>query len=365
MGIPEDKFPKKVALFFKAGSRVDGWYDELEDKVKNGSSDDFTDEFLKEFPSIKVAKPTESERRRELLAMKLQTSELGKRDENTQEWSHQKFARNLLEVAKAAGISKTTSDIIAAYEKLPKMIREKAKEDAKDWTEFVESIQTIEVKWIREKLEDEERIKKLEAKVAATVLETPSKALARGLANTTLDSQYRPQRAQNPKPRSNNEDVFNTNTGGRSNWTAPVGTRRQAASLNDTQKTTLRANIDAYVQKPNTNEGIDTYKRDYANFIAQWGRNPVFNERMIYPYAPGTLKPGSGECFKCGRAWHGRGAECPPGSGSILVNEGHWRAFVQRELGFPRAAQVNVVGEEGDDWMFIGFEAGNGSGSTA
>ncbi|THU87277.1 hypothetical protein K435DRAFT_867433 [Dendrothele bispora CBS 962.96] len=341
MGVAEAKFAKKVTLFFKAGSRVDTWYEELNQEVKDGDWDKFSSEFLKEFPSTQIAKPTEFEHRKELLACRITVEELGTRDEDTQEWTHHRFARKLFNLAKAAKIAGSSSDIIAVHENLPRMIRGKVKEDAKDWEEFTESIRKLEVRWIKDRKEEEK--------------------------GSGRWRQSWPQRSQTPANRTgSNEDVFNATGGGRSNFAAPVYPRRQIPSLNETQKTTLRANVDMYKQKPNTSEGIEEWKRDLVNFFTTWGsRNPQFNERMVYPYTPGTLKPGSGECFKCGRAWHGKGGECPPGSGSIPVNEGHWRAFVQRELGYPKAAQVNVVGEEDNEWMLLGFEQGNGEGSTA
>jgi hypothetical protein len=360
MGIAEDKFSKKVHLFFKASSPVDTWYEGLEATVRTGSWDTFMEKFLEEFPSLEVKKPTESERRRELLLMELKVEELGTRDEATKEWAHQRFARKLLDLAKAAGIAKGDADIIAVYDKLPRIIREKAKEDAKTWSEFTKSIADVEVKCIRDRKEDEERFRRVEARL--TVPETPSKALARSLANANIGVAGQQQRTQSQRPQQDN-DVFNTNIGGRSNYANPFP--RRLPNLSETQKTTLQNNIDAYQQKPNTPEGIAAYRRDLTAFFTRWGRNPTFTEQMIYPYAPGTLKPGSGECFKCGSSWHGRNVVCPPENGTIAVNEGHYRAFVQRELGYTKTAQVNVVGEEDDDWMFAGFKSGNGSGSTA
>ncbi|THU92471.1 hypothetical protein K435DRAFT_862436 [Dendrothele bispora CBS 962.96] len=275
MGVAEAKFAKKVTLFFKAGSRVDTWYEELSQEVKDGDWDKFSSEFLKEFPSTQIAKPTESEHRKELLACRITVEELGTRDEDTQEWTHHRFARKLFNLAKAAKIASSSSDIIAVHENLPRMIRGKVKEDAKNWEEFTESIRKLEVQWIKDRKEEEERIRKMEAKLVA-MPETPSKALARSLASTTLntsrDNGYRPQRSQTPTNRTrSNEDVFNATGGGHSNFAAPVYPRRQIPSLNETQKTTLRANVDMYKQKPNTSEGIEEWKRDLVNFFTTWG----------------------------------------------------------------------------------------------
>jgi hypothetical protein len=81
MNITEDRFAKKVHLLFKAGSRVDAWYEKLDDKVKAGNWDDFKKAFLEEFPAPEVARPTSSEHRKDLLALRLTLKELGTRDE--------------------------------------------------------------------------------------------------------------------------------------------------------------------------------------------------------------------------------------------------------------------------------------------
>ncbi|KAK7451317.1 hypothetical protein VKT23_012658 [Stygiomarasmius scandens] len=342
MNIEENRFARKIHLLFKAGSRVDAWYEELPEETKNGTWDGFSAAFLKEFPAPAVAKPTSSEQRKELLALRLQFKELVSRDEGTKEWSHQRFARQLLDLAKAAGIALSASDIISVHENLPKIIRRKVLADAKDWEEFTAKIAEVRVQEIKDDKEDKERLLRVEeTRRLPPVPETPSKALSRAFASTTLGAP--------PMPLFSNRDT---------------STRRSPVSkLNDAQKTTLRANVGSYVQKPNTTEGIAAYMDEVRQFHQTHGTSPDFNETMTYPIAPGTLPPGSGECYKCGKAWHGKGVVCNSTS-TISRMEGHWRAFIQRELGRNGGVRVHVVGSTDVEGFFTGFNPGNGEGSA-
>ncbi|KAK7016441.1 hypothetical protein VNI00_018878 [Paramarasmius palmivorus] len=351
----EAKYADKIHLFLKVGSAADIWYEELEDEVKKGGWDDFKKKFLEEFKSATVAKPSASEKRRELLELTIMVDELGKRHEASREWTHVCFARQLLDVAKAAGIASTSSDIVGVYEKLPRILKSKALDNAKDWAEFKKSISNIDVKYIKEEKAVEDHIHALEKRI-----ETPSKGLARTLEatsiNATMANASKPGASRAPQ-RSDDSMVFSSTGGGQGNLN--YNRPRQPPILNESQKATLCTNIVAYKQHPATQEGIAVYLNEMKTFSLKWG-NARFNENMVFPYAPGTLPPGSGECFVCGKKGHGQGVTCPSTS-KIGTKERLWRVFVQKELGANRAAAaaLNAVGVDGS-WGVEGFVSGLG-----
>ncbi|KAK7040681.1 hypothetical protein VNI00_009587 [Paramarasmius palmivorus] len=276
----EAKYADKIHLFLKVGSAVDIWYEELEDEVKKGGWDEFKKRFLEEFKSATVAKPSASEKRRELLELTITVDELGNRHETSREWMHVRFARQLLDVAKAAGIANTSSDMVGVYEKLPRIIKSKAMDNAKDWAEFTKSISDIDVKYIKEERAVEDRIRAIEKQ-----METPSKGLARTLAATSINAATpnvgRPGTTQMPQ-KADDSTVFSSAGGGQGNLS--YNRPRQPPILNNSQKTTLRANVTAYKQHPSTQEGVTAYINDMAAFGLKWG-NARFNENMVFPYA--------------------------------------------------------------------------------
>uniref|UniRef100_A0A0W0FBT2 Retrotransposon gag domain-containing protein n=1 Tax=Moniliophthora roreri TaxID=221103 RepID=A0A0W0FBT2_MONRR len=339
----EAKYTDKIHLFLKVGSTVDIWYEELEDEVKKGGWNKFKTRFLQDFKSAAVATPSASEKRRELLELTISVDELGKRHEASWKWTHICFARQLLDVAKAAGIANMSSDIVGVYEKLPCIIKSKVSDNAKDWTEFTKSISDISKKYIKEEKAVEDRIQAIEKHI-----ETLSKRLGRSLAATSINPtapNMGRQGTTRTLHKSNDSTVFSSTGGGQGNLN--YNHPRQPPILNDAQKTTLHASIAAYKQHPSTQEGVAAYLNNMSAFRMKWG-NTHFNKNMIFPYAPGTLPPGLGECFTCGHKSHGPGMMCTLTS-RIGTKERAWRAFVQRELGVNRlgAVSVNAVGVEG------------------
>ncbi|KAF5349041.1 hypothetical protein D9758_012709 [Tetrapyrgos nigripes] len=271
--IPEERMGKKMHLFFKAGSRADTWYRELGEEKKAGW-DNFSDEFLKEFPAPEVAKPTSSERRKELLAMRITWAELGTRDKDTQEWTHQRFAHRLLDIAKAAGIAESSSDIVSVHENLPKVLRRNVSVEAKTWQEFTTAIKNVGVQTIKDAKEDEDKLKEVEDKLrrveeqsTRTVLipETPSKPLARAFANAQIST---------PPP------------------ALPFAKKPATSRLNEAQKATLRANVDAYEQRPNTKQGENDWKNDVKQFHAKHGMKVIFNETIVIPVRTRNIQTG-------------------------------------------------------------------------
>ncbi|KAK7468537.1 hypothetical protein VKT23_003042 [Stygiomarasmius scandens] len=141
-------------------------------------------------------------------------------------------------------------------------------------------IMEVGVQEIKDDKEDKERLLCVEEiRRLLPVPEMPSKTLSRAFASTMLG-------APPMLP------FLNRNTSTR---------RTPVSKLNNAQKATLHANVGAYIQKPNTTEGIAAYM-EVCQFHQMHGTNPEFSEAMTYPTTPGMLLPGSGKCYKCGTA---------------------------------------------------------------
>jgi hypothetical protein len=108
-------------------------------------------------------------------------------------------------------------------------------------------------------------------------------------------------------------------------------------------------------------DGRTEYTRRISAWNAQFGSARVLLEHTGYPLSPGTVAPGSGECFGCGKVttpFHRR-AECP--GPPIPAKESTFRALCAKHLN-PPPAQVNIVA---DGWMDFGDEEDFAEGSFA
>ncbi|KAL0564370.1 hypothetical protein V5O48_017679 [Marasmius crinis-equi] len=342
MGATEAKYMEKMNLFFLDGSRAERWY--------KGLAEDAL--FLQEFPSREVAKVTESKRRKELLALRLKIEELGKKDKDSKQWSHNTFADTLLEYTRAAGIAETSTDILSIHSTMPSILKKLA----------------LDIKDIKREKETEDRLTALE-RASSTLItrRTPHSKLATTLANTQISTSSNQQQRYTPQNRT---DPFSSPSGGRGNLFQRQAMQQTATPrLMEEQKNILKANIRNYTQRPNTEEGEARWLVELVVFGKKWGK-VLFSQDMVYSHRPGTLPPGSGECFGCGKAFHptgGRPCEVKP---TILDYERRFRNWVQREYGaYQRAtatAAVNTVDtEEDSNWILAGYEAGKGNGSTA
>ncbi|KAG7093347.1 hypothetical protein E1B28_007028 [Marasmius oreades] len=271
MNIAEARFTKKVHLFFKDGSRVQRWYDKLEEASKGEDWDEFRKLFLVEFPAKEMAEVSEADMRKELLTKRITTEELGTKDKSTKQWTHCKFADTLLEYAKAAGIADTSTDILSIHANLPCILRRQMKDTAKNWADFVKEIKEVDSEWIKEEKADEDRIKKLEERIATP--ETPRTRTANSLANLQLQTpSNNTQRYTAPQNRSAGavgENLFTSTTGGQGNLFQANGPRRQQQGsqsygprLTTEQKEVLKQNLNAYTQQANSPDGINKWKTE-------------------------------------------------------------------------------------------------------
>ncbi|KAK1224566.1 hypothetical protein PQX77_012520 [Marasmius sp. AFHP31] len=377
MGKKQEELVDSVELFYKSGSRVEKWHEGLTEEEKKGGWKKYKELLLAEFPATEVVAKSSAEYIKDLVALRLPMEGLDVRDPETNLWAHQKFANQLFELAKAGEIANTASDIVSVHKNLPELFHPLVKDDAANWTAFRDSLKGVDIRVIREKLKTAKDIEDIRTQQQRTIRapDTPGTRLANSFSNVQI-GQAQPRyggqgagRGQAPAV-----DPFATTTGGRGNLQYQGHQQGQQANqrppprgsrLNEAQKETLRGNVNRYEQRQNNPQGIALWQQDVAGHLTRWGREEA-NEQMVYPIAPGTWKPGSGECWGCGARCGGGNRGCLSQT-KIPMQERKYRIFVQSELGaFQKAvAQANVVGAGTDlDWMFEGYISGNAGGST-
>ncbi|KAJ8092979.1 hypothetical protein PM082_011299 [Marasmius tenuissimus] len=375
MGRKQEEFVETVELFFKEGSRAEKWHEGLNEEEKKGGWRKYKELLLAEFPSQEIVAKKPAEYIKDLVALRLPLEGLDVRDPDTNQWAHQKFADRLFELVKAGGITSTASDIVSVHKNLPEIFHSLVKDDAENWSAFRDNLKSVDIRVIREKLKTARDIEDIRAQQqrAGRTPDTPGTRLANSFGNVQISQgpgqpRYGSQgagRGQAPPA-----DPFGTNIGGRGNLQYQAPQQRpppRVSRLNEAQKETLRGNVNRYEQRQNNPQGVELWRQDLANHVTRWGQDEA-HERMVYPIAPGTWRPGSGECWGCGARCGGGNRGCLS-QVKIPMQERKYRIFVQSELGaFQKAvAQTNVVGVANDlTWMLEGYSSGSGNavGST-
>ncbi|KAK1222437.1 hypothetical protein PQX77_014722, partial [Marasmius sp. AFHP31] len=384
----ESDYTKLVRLFYKDGSRAEKWHEELAKGEKEKGWDHYSELLLKEFPARATVTKKTSDYIQELHAMQLETEGLDVKNKEKNQWPHQKFADDLWELSVAAGISNTPSDIYSIHKQLPTIFHTLVSNDAENWKEFTDELRKVDIKVVKEKLGTAKAIEELKEKQTTMQAPgTPSTRLANSLSNVRIGQAPAQQRYGNQGSRTPAADPFASNAGGRGNLFQGTQYRQpqqqityqqpqqnplyqqplQRTQLTDAQKETLKANVNRYEQKSDTPEGKALWRQDLLTFTNQWGRAAP-NENMVWPIAPGTQRPGTGECFGCAGPSHGRNVQCQATT-SIGEQERNYRRFMQRAVGaFQRTMTTNTyaVGVGNDiEWMLAGYtDSGNGEGST-
>ncbi|KAJ6577028.1 hypothetical protein DFH09DRAFT_1311040 [Mycena vulgaris] len=319
-----------VVDYLKDNSPAEKWYTDLLAGANPPTTwKDFEAAFVTRFPTPEKAERTPQEYEPGRRSSRMYTS-----------------AGRLLELAKLAGIDTTASGIWQARDALPEVIRDKVPAAQRDWKSFTDAIKGIDRVHIREgatkakkALEMERAIQELRDKTRQ-VPTTPVSKMSAQLAQTALAT----PRANATPPAQN---PFGAG-GGRGNLFGSTPT---------IQTTTLTKEEVAKMKEVSEKLGRALLRDDaqgraeYARRVTIWetayaGTRPRL-ELVGYPLSPGTVPPGSGECFACGKITtplH-RSNECTDAA-RIPRKEATFRSLVGKYL---RTApvQVNAVA----DWM--------------
>ncbi|CAK5273575.1 unnamed protein product [Mycena citricolor] len=323
--------------FLLAGKPADKWW-----KAKQASTTPITKwtdarkEFVMEFDAPQAAEKTKQEWERELSKIRITLDKLGTKTMvgGVETHAHIAFARKMLRMAKEAGISKSNSNIWVVRDHLPISLRDQTPRSATSWEAFATAIEKIEVDKLREEVEKERENDKLKTELAALkarnapsalVPQSPTAPLRTQMARTSISTEQRI-----PAP----------------NFRPTMQTSPEVLS------TEAKATLARVLEKMKaTKPLLRTSPADVATYKARWRafsalQEPVLVEQVGVPLSPGTVWPGSGECWNCGKltAPKHNARECL--ETALPAAERRFRRICAKNM--PRATSVNAVIT---DWM--------------
>ncbi len=291
---------------------------------------------------------TQEEKEEELTAYALKEEDLGVKKTlgGVEMWSHDLWSREVLRLAKRAGVASSKTYIAVARKGLPAIIRDKIGTSFTDWQDFMTKVHEVPIveitDYVEKKKRDEERqaktereIAELRSALARRVQESPRTALSNQLACTSFAAPPSPS----PAPRRY------TRPGPGSGNAPPANIRRGIPEAMAQQIDWLRIHIDDYPKKTNDETGVAAYmeqKRDWSiRHPGGW-----VDYSTPYPLHPATALTCTGECFGCGMNGHSV-RDCPVqlGDTSLAIDpkEKIWRQLCYKALGAYRRATVEEV----------------------
>ncbi len=220
-----DDRPAKFKHYVAAGSDAMEWYAELkkEDKEK---WEKFSTAFNARWPLILATAKTQEEKEEELTAYALKEEDLRVKKTlgGVEMWSHDLWSREVLRLAKRAGVASSKTYIAVARKGLPAIIRDKIGTSFTDWQDFTTKVREVPIveitDYVEKKKRDEERQAKTEREIAELrsalahrVQESPRTALSNQLARTSFAAppspSPAPHRYTRPGPGSGNAPPAN------------------------------------------------------------------------------------------------------------------------------------------------------------
>ena len=351
--------------YLKYNSPADEWFKEQEGVQTKWK--DLEKAFLICFPPIQKAKKPESELERELCELRLTVEELGKKVKYAGEdiWSHVAFAKKALSLARQAKINTGLNSIWKVHDEIPDIIRQKVKETHTSWDDFCSAIKEVDTGHIQDRVKKYQKEKKEKERVESLIANlhhTQQQQHCRQLpptvplspvssASNTMQTMAIGGRQNTPAVTSNttqpmsttNANPFASMAGGQGNLFSQPITNKDWEALNHS--------LTYYPLQPNTMEGNNVWQQQ----LHEWRTKHEEGQVMAatgFPLRPGGAKPGSGECFLCGKVGHCRD------SGQCVIApingcERTFRTICGCILSFRPVAQVNTVGDAGGefDWL--------------
>ncbi len=280
--VPEASRVSEMEYYLKSGSEAREWFEQL----PAASKPDWPTlkaAFKAEFSGVPVVKKSGAELERELCAMRLPEDDVGVYNEATNAYKHNEFAYRLLRKAKDAKIDAGRSSITTVRDNLPDILRSKIPDDASNWKDFTDAIAGVDMAHIREakraREEEKKRQDQFEAKMMAHIPksmptrtpDTPTKGATAALANMRVStgSGQRPSSAPLFQPRC----------------VMPLAEAQAIAALMNAQRVPANS---------------DEHKTQLTAWRSTHGNDAVPFSTVSFPLSPGTARPGSRECWKCG-----------------------------------------------------------------
>jgi hypothetical protein len=370
-----------LKLWIKAGSEAKEWWNGLDPTTETDSWAHLVLAFEKRWPEKVATKKTTAEKQALLMAEVLKESEVGVRvqGDGVDELGHVRWANRVKALAKA--IPDTNGLLVGAVRaNLPAVLKEHIGGTFTDWDSFTDAVCKVSLADIADSKEksqaNERRLRRLETLVASAQ-QSPTAPLRHALSRTTISAPtFKGPGTGSPAAAPFNVNPFQGGAMHRSNLFANAGSyapRPDTDRLADALRNTLP-------HHPTTPDGLSLYTAQVRAWAAS-NPNGKPNEHHPYPLTPGTVRVGSGECWKCGLVGH-RGDQ-DPGTNLVPELEVTWRRIAQgihnRARQMASIAPVNIVdtadpsltayltSEEYVESIIADYLArqGNGEGSSA
>ena len=366
--------------YLKGGSPAEEWFD---DEGKNNATwAELQTAFTTRFPTITKVKKSQAELEHELQALLLPIDALGKTEMYGGEdvYTHVIFAEKALDLAKRAKIASSPHLIWQVRDQLPDIIKDRIDEDYANWKDFHKAITSIQLGHIRDGIKKHERNKAEKDEIVRRLAIVENTQLAAPNSPTKMIRQQMEHTAITGTPQTTgpeysafNRNVFNSQAGGRGSLNFQTNTRPRTI-VTEESKARVLARINEYPMQPATEDGRTKYRKQCEDWANKYGTQQRVTEHTGCPVTPGTVSPGSGECYSCARTGH-EARDCrAPKHERVPEKERTWRAICGTVIGrrTQQATQVNAVTMDGTDdltWMNTHGEdilgrQGNGGGPT-
>jgi hypothetical protein len=279
-------------------------------------------------------------------------------------FAHVNFASKLLETAKLAKIDTTTSGIWQSRDALPEALREKVPPTQANWTTYTDAIKAVDRVHIRKGVVKAKKAQEMERVVRDLAAHDKGRQVRNEPTTpiSKMSAQMQQAALNTPKAPANPPGANPFSQGGGSGNLFGQGS---ATELNEEGLAKLRTIAEKLGRSLLRDDGPG--HAEYQRHVTVWenkytGSRPRLETTGYgYPLAPGTLAPGSGECFSCGKITtpRHRSSKCP--GPKVPWKESTFRSIINKYL---RAAPVLVNAVA--DWMDFGdAEEGDfGDGSS-
>jgi hypothetical protein len=339
-GITEEEKCERLYLHCKSDFDAEEWYDNLPQADKTSWAALGT-AFRLRWPRRAKVQKTPEQKKAELFAQTLDDGTMLDKEEigGTKVYHYIAWADRVDRLSTALG--DTQGFLVSVMrDALPKALRNVIGVSHTDWTTFTAAVRNVSHTALQSAIEDENRIRALEAATRQALVQSPTAAIRQSLNRTHIATQ-----PPSPTPQRNLQRFTPTTTpsqpdifagGGpartrlfayQSSSSQPANPAQRAlvpqSAYRDPKVRLLDLLRNLLTHHPDTETGHTAYRTQVEAWHRKNGQYPHVtpDEYKPYPLTPGTQPVSSGACFNCGGR-HGdvkhMAFECPvkklPGS---------------------------------------------------
>ncbi|KIK16066.1 hypothetical protein PISMIDRAFT_114051 [Pisolithus microcarpus 441] len=248
-------------------SEAQAWYDGLTARQCTTWAE-LEKSFNDKWESLPMAEKTEETYQDELMALKLEESEVGRTKEvnGIKVWTHVIWAKEAMRLARAAKVEKDVGLVWIVHKKLPKVVRNLMKNKYKDFEELTKEVKGLDVDEIKREKEDvdeqrrddEEQEKRLNQRQNASIAD-----LTAQLQRLAVQMATPPQITRTSAlPVRTNSVRFAIRQEWRANTPSP---------LTEAQKGVIRGNIDKITHHTTDTAGWQAYQVQIDEWMRMHG----------------------------------------------------------------------------------------------